>query len=57
MNIHYYSTAGGKNLIFKYLDKLPKDQKAEGYVILKDIEENGLEALDGLDTRQLDGKL
>lgn len=57
MKIHYFATAGGKNLIFKYLDKLPNDQKAEGYAILKDLEENGLDALDGMDTRQLDGKL
>lgn len=57
MKIHYYATAGGKNLIFNYLDKLPNNQKAEGYAILRDLEVNGLEALDGMDTRQLEGKL
>lgn len=57
MNIHYYATTGRKNLIFKYLDNLPNEQKAEGYTILKDLELHGLDALDGLDTRQLEGKL
>ena len=57
MKIHYYATEGGKNLIFEYLDELQNDQKAEGYAILKDLEVNGLDALDGMDTRQLKGKL
>lgn len=57
MKIHYFTTTGGKNLIFKYLDNLPLEQKVEGYTILKDLEENGLDALDGLDTRQLGSKL
>lgn len=56
MKLNYYTTEGGKNLIFKYLDKLPNDQKADGYAILKDLEENGFDALEGMDTR-LEGKL
>jgi len=57
MNIHHYETNGGKDLIFKYIDALPKNEKAEALIILENLEVEGLEALNILDTRQLRGKL
>jgi len=57
MNVHKYETKGGKDVIIEYLDKLPNDEKALGYKILQDLEDDGLEALNMLDTRKLKGKL
>jgi phage-related protein len=57
MNVHHYETSGGKDLIFNYLDNLPKNERAEGLTILGKLEEEGLEALKVLNTRQLRGKL
>lgn len=57
MNIHHYKTNGGKDLILEYIDGLPKNEKAEGLVILEKLAEDGLEALNVLNTRQLRGKL
>lgn len=54
MKVKAYSTAGGKNLIYDYLDKLPNKQRQTGYLIIRKLEEDGL---NGLDTRQLRGKL
>jgi len=52
-----YCTGGGKDLILEYLDRLPKDEAAEGYAILKVIKFHGYDALDSLNTRQIKGKL
>lgn len=57
MNIHTYETAGGKDLIRNYLDSLSANESAEGYHIIELLENDGLEALDTLNTRQLDKKL
>jgi phage-related protein len=57
MNVHHYVTRGGKDLIFEYIDGLPKNEKAEGLTILEKLEDEGLAALDVLNTRQLRGKL
>ena len=57
MNIHHYETSGGKDLILKYIDELPKNEKAEGLTILNKLEDEGLDALNVLNTRQLRGKL
>jgi len=57
MTIFDYHTAGGKNLIIEYIKGLPKKEQAEGYRIRQKIREEGLTALDALDTRQLKGKL
>jgi phage-related protein len=57
MNVHHYETRGGKDLILEYIDKLPKNEKAEGLVILKRLQDEGLTALDVLNTRQLRQKL
>lgn len=57
MNVHHYVTRGGKDLIFEFIDRLPKNEKAEGLTILEKLEEEGLAALDVLNTRQLRDKL
>ena len=57
MRIIDYFTAGGKNLITEYLKSLPKDEMKEGYEIRHRIKQQGILALNDLDTRQLRGKL
>jgi len=57
MDIIDYCTEGGKNLIKEYLSSLPKAECVFGYGIRHKIIKDGLAAFDGLDTRQLQGKL
>lgn len=57
MNVHHYETSGGKDLILEYIDNLPKYERAEGLTILNRLEDEGIAALDVLNTRQLRGKL
>ncbi len=57
MNVHHYETSGGKDLIFEFIDKLSRNERAEGLAILGKLEDEGLEALDVLNTRQLRAKL
>ena len=57
MQIVDYTTIGGKNLIEEYLDALPKKESLKGYQIREKIIDEGLIALESLDTRQLKGKL
>ena len=57
MNIHDYFSDGGKNLIKEYLSGLPVAERTYGYGIRHKIIQDGIKAFDGLDTRQLHGKL
>lgn len=57
MKIKTYITNGGKDLILEYIEGLPKDEMLQGYAILKKLKKYGKDALDGLDTRQIQGKL
>jgi phage-related protein len=57
MNIFTYSTSGGKDLIRDFLESLPKKESAEGYFIIRELEEQGIEFLRTLNTRQLERKL
>ncbi|HHT97722.1 MAG TPA: type II toxin-antitoxin system RelE/ParE family toxin [Clostridiales bacterium] len=57
MVIHSYCTPGGKDLIKEYLNGLPNSEKAEGYIILEELESKGVQYLDNLNTRHLGGKL
>jgi len=57
MQIIDYATSGGKNIIMDYLKSLPQKEKAEGYRIRQLIREDGIDAFDALNTRQLRGKL
>ena len=57
MKIIDYKTEGGKNVIKEYLSNLPKKECTEGYKIRHKIWNDGMFALEVLDTRQLRGKL
>lgn len=57
MNIHLWTTKGGKNLIYDYLDSIDTESSAEGYRILEELEEKGLKALETLTTRHMLSKL
>ncbi len=57
MKILDYSTAGGKNLILDYIDSLSDQEKLALYDIRDEIRQNGIDALEKLNTRQLRGKL
>ena len=57
MDIHDYTTVGGKNLIKEYISTRPMDERREIYKIRHDIILNGLLAFQTLNTRQLRGKL
>ena len=57
MTIFDYRTVGGKNVIFEYINNLPKKERAEGIRIRHSIRSKGAAAFDELDTRQLRGKL
>ncbi len=57
LNIHDYETAGGKNLIKEYLDKLSIEDKTTGYTIRNHIKKKGISAFNGFNTRQLKKKL
>ena len=57
MEIHDYITTGGKNLIKEYINTCPMDERREIYKIRHEIILNGLLAFQGLDIRQLKGKL
>jgi phage-related protein len=52
-----YYTEGGKNLIKEYLSGLTVPERTYGYGIRHKIIREGLKAFDGLDIRQLYGKL
>ncbi|MDR3601982.1 MAG: hypothetical protein P4L49_16090 [Desulfosporosinus sp.] len=58
MNVYRYTTMGGKDLIADYLKSLPKDEQAEGQLIMTELEQKGLDYLkETLDTRQIEKKL
>ena len=46
-----------KDLIKEYLDQLPKNESAEGYLIIELLEQDVINFLQSLNTRQLSGKL
>ena len=57
MKIVDYKTIGGKNLITDYIDKLPINLKIKVLDIRRSIENEGLIAFTGFDTKRLVGKL
>ena len=57
MDIHDYTTIGGKNLIKEYISSRPISERRELYNIRHKIILNGQVAFQELDTRQLRGKL
>ena len=54
MKIISYYSAGGKDLILKYIDSLETDERIDGYNVLKCMEEN---RFDELKTKQWQGKI
>ena len=57
VEIHDYTTTGGKNLIKEYIGTRPLDERREIYKIRHEIILNGFLAFQELNTRQLRGKL
>ncbi|MGI6307834.1 MAG: type II toxin-antitoxin system RelE/ParE family toxin [Dethiobacteria bacterium] len=57
MQVHSYTTSGGKDLILSYLNSLPEKESAEGYHLISLLEKESVAAFDLLDTRQIEGKL
>lgn len=57
MIIYDYVTQSGKNLIKEYISSLEKKERLEIYLIRNEIEKNGIDAFEKLNTRQLRGKL
>jgi len=45
MNIYPHKTAGGKNLIQSYIDKLSKEEQIDGYSVLVKLEQGKLDEL------------
>jgi len=54
MNVYHYKTAGGKDLIRDYLNKLRKEEKADGLSVLKKLQE---EQFSGLSIKTWRGKI
>lgn len=38
MNLHYYQTNSGKNVIIDYIESLPNMEKSDGYSVLKNLQ-------------------
>ena len=45
MNVHRYKTAGGKDLILEYINKLSADEQSDGYSVLDKLEKEKFEEL------------
>jgi len=39
MKLHHYKTAGGKDLIYDYIEKLSEDEQTDGISVLEKLEE------------------
>lgn len=57
MNIYYYHSKGGKNLIIEAINALEIKDRAEAYYLLRFIEEYGIDALNTLNTRKIVQKI
>ena len=55
LEIYDYHSAGGKNVILAYVEKLSKQEQLEIYDVRGEIRRSGLDAFEKLDTRQLRG--
>lgn len=43
MNLHYYQSRSGKNVILDYIDSLTLDEQIDGYSVLKCLEDEKME--------------
>lgn len=57
MKVYTFTTKGDKDLIYEYINNLPISEQSKGHEIIKQIENDGIEALGFMDTRQLRRKL
>lgn len=57
MNVINYHTSGGKDVIDTYIQKLPSKARVEALETLSLLEDEGLDALELLNTRQLKSKV
>lgn len=45
MNLYFYESKAGKNLILEYIDSLSLNEQIDGYSVLKCLEENRIDEL------------
>lgn len=45
MNLYFYESKAGKNLILEYIDSLSLNEQIDGYSVLKCLEENCIDEL------------
>ena len=45
MNLHFYQTDSGKNLIMEYIESLSVREQVDGYSVLKNMEEGEFDKL------------
>lgn len=57
MKVFTYQADGGKDLIYSYINSLPKNESNRLHTILTKLETDGIEALNRMNTRQLYEKL
>ena len=57
MNIYYYHSKGGKNIVLEAINVLETRERAEAYYVLRFIEEYGMDALNTLNTRKIFQKI
>lgn len=57
MNIYYYHSKGGKNIVLEAINALETRDRAEAYYVLRFIEEYGMDALNTLNTRKIFQKI
>ena len=57
MNIYYYHSIGGKNIVLEAINVLETRERAEAYYVLRFIEEYGMYALNTLNTRKIFQKI
>jgi phage-related protein len=57
MEVYTFTTQGDKDLIYDYINNLPVIEQSKGHEIIKQIENDGIKALEFMDTRQLRKKL
>ena len=43
MQLHFYESSSGKNLIYDYIDSLPIVEQVDGYSVLQHLEKNELD--------------
>jgi phage-related protein len=55
--VHTYETSSGKDLIREFINSLPHEERVMGLSIIEKLEEGGIDALDSLNTKRIEGKI